>query len=634
MPTADLPAQLATHSSALATAPTAPATVPNPSTMQAQAVSMVSTATGFINSLATAGYITPPVIDFKGVDIATAPKPVTDTMPTLTNVAWVQPTAPTDFTGTVPDVSGYIPGPFTGVAPMLSFGTAPIPDYGSSPDAPGINLNFTFPSLELTLPAVPSLMSISVLPFDGVTLPTLDATVPNLTAFAPNILGYNEKAIYVSTLLTSLEGDLNSAITTGEGLVVGGDVENAIWDRGREREYRQQADALLELDRMEELGYAFPPGVYLDARLKVTTETANSIAGVSREIMIKQAETMLENLKQARTVAVELEGKQLDYANQVAQRAFECAKFVAEASIQVYNAEVEAFKASLDGFRTKAQIYETLIKGAQTEVEIYKATLDAEKIKAEINTTLVQQYEVQIKAQTLFVDVYKAELGAIETQANLQKIVVEAYGEEIKAYVGKVNAFSAQVEAYKTQLQSQEVISGIFKTQVDAYGATVHAGAEEATAMISGYKANIDGYVAKLDGYKAQVSAMSEHIKGAAAYNTSVADVYRSEMTALASYNSVLTEQWKAAADLSEKQAEVAVKAAEANGQLAIAAKNVVVEALKGGASAAAQIGAAGLNAVHWSQSASWSSSISNSIADSYSTSVSAADSYSETASA
>ena len=614
-----------------ATAPPSPNSAIDPSSMQAIGTSMVTAASNFMGSLMNAANFTPPVINPDLPKIATAPQPVTANLPSLINVAWNTPNAPAGWSTPAPSISQYLPGLFTGTAPAVHFGTAPTPDFGTPPPQPAVDLNFTYPTLSLNIPAAPSLLAINSIPFGGVTLPTFSGTMPALTLTPPSILAYGPETPFTSLLLTSLAADLNDAITTGKGLVVGGVVENALWDAAREREYRAQAAALAGLDQMEGLGYSLPPGVYVDARIKIQTETDNTITGLSREIMVQQAKDMLENLKQARAAATELEGKQMEYANQVAQRVFDSCKLVAETSVQIYNAGVEAYKAQLDGYRTQAQVFETLLKGAQTQVEIYKAELEGEKLKVDVNSSMVAQYSELIKAQTLFVDIYKAELGAIETQANLQKIVVEAYGEEIKAFVGKVQAYTAEVDAYKASLETQQVVTSIFKTQVEAYAAEVQAGVGMSNATIEGYKAQISAYTTQLDYYRTQIQAMGEQAKAASEYNQAQASVYSAEMGAISSYNTTITEQWKAVATINEQQADIAIKALESNATIFVQSKNVAVEALKGGAQVAAQIGSAALNAIHWSQSSSWSSSISNSMAESWSTSVSAADSYSET---
>jgi len=603
-------------------------------TVTAISTDMLTIAENFMTDLTRAGWFSAPVINPNFPTITSAPAPVTAPLPTLQAVSWTVPSQPGAFTGVPPNVSSLLPGPFTGTPPSLVFGTMPVANYGSAPDAPAIDLNYVFPTLDLNLPSAPNLMQINSIAFDGVSLPTLDVSVPSLTAVAPSIIPYREGTTYTSLLLTSLYADLQAALEDGSYLTLTKQAQDALWDAAREREYRQQADALAELERMEALGYAFPPGVYLDARLKVQTETNNTIAGLSRDIMVKQAELQLENLTKAREATVALESKQIDYANQIAQRAFESAKFVAEAAIQVYNANVEAYKASLEGYRVQAAIFDTLMRGAMTKVEIYKAQLEGEKLKVDMDTALVQQYEAQIRAQGLFVDIYKAELGAIETQANLQKIIVEAYGEQIRAYTSRVNAFTAEVEGYKASTEAQGIVQNTYKTSVEAYAATVDAGAREATAMIEGFKAQVSAYTAQLDGYRASVEGMAQQARAASEYNQAAAEVYRAEMTGIASYNDVLTKQWQATMEISEKIAEVGVQAAKAQGDMYLQTKNIAVEASKGGAQVAAQLGAAALNAIHFSNSSSWSSALSSSLAGSVSNSYSGVNSYSESVSA
>jgi hypothetical protein len=69
------------------------------------------------------------------------------------------------------------------------FGSVPIFN-DLAPDAPGIDITSTSPTWTVNLPAPPSLLSISVSPFGGVNIPTLDVTIPELTIDAPSIREY------------------------------------------------------------------------------------------------------------------------------------------------------------------------------------------------------------------------------------------------------------------------------------------------------------------------------------------------------------------------------------------------------------------------------------------------------------
>lgn len=572
---------------------------------------------------AQVGQIFPPVIVPAFPDIGAPPTLEVANQPTLINVAWATPTPPLPLTQTL-SLGNLLPPAFNGVQPTLNFGTAPAAFAGVIPPSPTVDLNFTYPTVALTLPQAPALMSISTVTFNPFTIPTFDITVPTLTLAAPNIQPFAEGALYTSRLLTDLQDDLDEAIQTGNLTTLNQAVQTALWDAAREREYRQQADALAALDRdIELLGFAYPPGVYLDGRLKIQTETNYTIAGLEREIMTTQAKLQLDNIWKAREQATALESKLIDYSNEVSQRAFDAAKYITEAGVSIYNAQVESYKASLDGYRTQAQVYQTQIDGIKAQIMQLQAQVEFEKTKASINDSLVNQYKAEVDASLAVLRIYETEVEIIKTQAEVEKIKVDVYGAQIQAFTGTVNAYSAQVGAYKAGIEAQATIEDAYKVSVEAYTAEVEAGVKTAEALIEEYKANIQAYTAQLEAYKAQLEAMTEQAKSAALYNESAVEVFKGEVTAIASFNQSRTTQWEAIIREQEAVTEVGVKAAEANGQLYISARQLSIDAAKTAASVMAQLGAAALSAIRWSNSSSWSNSnsYSNSVSTSTSTS-------------
>ena len=474
-----------------------------------------------------------------------------------------------------------------------------------APPQPSVDLNFTYPTLgNVNLPLPPALLSLDTVTFPELTIPSFDVTVPPMTLVAPGVVPYTEPEFYTSSLLTNLEANLNQAFTDGAFTGLPGPIEQNLWDRAREREFRAQAEALAELERMEAMGWSFPPGVYTDARIKISTETAYTTVGLSRDIMIKQAELTLENITKARETSVQLEGQLINYYNQVAQRTFDAAKYYTQANIEIYNASVQAYVASLEGFKTEALVYDTQIKGILAQVDVLKAQIDFEQTKANINTALVQQYKTEVDAALAVVEIYKAQLEGVQIQASVQKIVVDVYGAQIQAYIGQVNAYTAQIEGYKALVETQGVIENVYKTQVEAYTAQVNAGVAVVTALIEEYKGQILAYQAQLDGYKAQIEGMVGEAQAAASYNTAEAEIYRARVEAVAAYNQALTQQWVAILNEQEKIAELGVAAAKANGDLYIAARGLSLDASKVGAQVSAQLGAAALGAIHWANNA------------------------------
>ena len=578
----------------------------DPSYMFYASQQLVSLAEQYIQQLeAQAGQLAAPTINVQFPIVPAPPIPGDVVSPALQQVTWTVPGHPPPFPGSV-DVSGLVIGPFPGVPPTLVFGTAPTPFAGAPPDAPVTNLDFTYPTVTLTLPDPPVLMTLDTVDFPKIVIPPFDASVPTLTAQAPGPFNYMPGDLYTSQLLTDLENELDLAITTGEYTTLNKQVQQALWDAGREREYRQQAAALAELDRMESLGYAFPPGVFVNSRIKIQTETNYTIAGLSRDIMTKQAELQLENIGKAREEAVKLEYRLIQYANETAQRTFEAAKYATESGILLYNAQVQSYTASLEGYKTQALVYDTQIKGIMAQVQVLQAQIEYEKAKADINNSIVKQYETEVQAAEAVLQIYKTQVEIIQTQANVEKIKVDIYGAEIQAFVGQINAYTAEVQGYKASIEAQATIEQAYKTSVDAYTAEVNANVAQINARVAVFQSQVQAFQAQLAGYDSAIKGMVGQAQAASMFNTATAEVFKAQVAAMQSYNQVLTSQWQAVINEQAQITQIAVSAAKANGDLYISARGLSLDASKVGAQVCAQLGAAALGAISWHHSSQW----------------------------
>lgn len=589
---------------------------------------LIANTNSYVDALKSAAdNLYPPVINMPNLALPGAPIPITVPLPALIDVTFNMPSAPGAFNGTL-NIGNFMPAPFNTPSPSLNFGTAPAQFSGSVPASPPIDLNFVYPTVALSLPTAPQLMSLTNVTFNPLVIPTFDVTVPDLTISPPSVFTYVEGAFYTSTELSAVQASLMSALTDNTDTGLSAATQQAMWDAARERELRQQAASVLALDQMESLGYAFPAGVYLDARIKIVTETNYTLAGLSREIMVKQAELRLENVVKARDGAVQLESKLIDYYNQIAQRTFEAAKYYTEAAVQIYNAQVTMFQARLEGYKTQAIVYDTQVKAIEAQVEELKAQIAFEQTKAEINTALVNQYKVQVDAALANLEIFKTQAEIIQIQASVEKTKVDVFSAQIQAYVGQVNAYTAQVEGYKAGIEAQTAIENVYKTQVEAYSVEVEAGVKQAEALIEQYKGQIEAYTAQLEAYKASLQAQVSLAQSQNLYNTSEVELYKGEVSGVSAYNQALTSQWEAIVNEQVQIAGVAVKAAEANAQMYISARGLSLDAAKVGAQVMAQLGAAALNTIHWMNSSSWSLSDSLSVSQSNSTSTSTNTNY------
>lgn len=602
----------------------------NPTGISAYADQQTDAANAFLLQLgqAAAG-LAPPVINPNFATGPSAPGLVTTNPPAMQTIVWTAPSAPAAFTDTL-DVSDLMPEPFDGTPPTLVFGTAPT-FTDVAPSAPGIDTSYTMPTLSVSMPAPPNLLSISVLPFSGVNIPVIDFTVPELTIEAPTIREYTPGAQYTSALLTAIQSSLLDRIQNG-GTGIAPNVEQAIWDRGREREARSAATALADLERLEQMGFALPPGIYLDGRIKIQTEMDAANRGHSREVMIKAAELEQENVKHALTTAVQLEATLINYSNQVEQRLFDSCKYATEAGIAIYNARVQAYAAYVDAYKAKVQIYEAQIRAELARVEAYKAQIEAETAKAQINRALVDQYKVQADIALTNIEIFKAEVGAIQAKAEIEKNKILIFGEQVRAYGTRVQAYTAGVEGFRATIMAEGAKQDAFKSQVEAYRAQVEASTSIISARIAGYKGQIDGYLGKVEAYKAVSQSEAARVNALAQTNSAAADAYRAEVTGISSYNELLTKQWQVAIDQAQRTSEIGISAAKANAELYMTTRSLALDAAKVGAQVSAQLGASALNAINWSSSfnnsSAWSTSWNQSESASESTSTSTSYNY------
>lgn len=605
--------------------------------LSAYAQNRIVTVDKYVSSM-TAAVLTliPPTITPEFPTGGAAPALSIPTPPTIDVPVWTAPGLPTAFTGVL-ETGDLEIAPFDEDPPEIFYGTAPTPFVGSIPDAPGIDLSFEMPELTVTLPTRPDLLALNVQPFSGMNMPTFSAEDPVLTAVEPSIREYVPGDVYTSDLLEALRAKLQANIAGGTGLDQ--ETENAIWDRGREREARAQADAIAQIEQMEALGYSLPPGAYVDARIKVITETDYAVRGHSREVMIKSAELALDSVKHAITTANALEGQLLNYTNSVEQRVFDASRYATEAGVQIYNAKVQAFGAMVDVYKTKVQIYEALVRAEVAKVDAYRAQIAAEEAKASINRSIVEQYKAEIEAALSNVEIFKARIGAIQARAEIERTKVMVFGEQVKGYTAQVNAYTAQVEGYRATLTAEQTKQQVYASQVDAFTARVNASAKIIDARVSAFKGQIDAKTAEYDGYRAQIAGESARVEGVSKAGGLLSDMYRSQITGISAYNDTLTKQWQATLDQNQRVSEIGVSAAKANAELYVTSRSLALDAAKTSATVSAQIGAAALNAVNFSGSVSSSEgynaseSVSQSFNNSQSSSTSNSTNYNYNAS-
>lgn len=557
-----------------------------------------SDAAQFLQALNSSIY-SPPTLSVTWTSLAAPILPDMPAAPSLPSIVFSVPgDRPSALTASMPNI---VIDTLVEDAPEITLPTAPELAYGDVPDVPGIGVVSVPSAPTLVLPEAPAMLSLSSL-----TTPTINlredwldnlGSVPTLELLEPTPYSYNPGPNYSSQLLSALQTKLNDRLAGGTGLSPA--VEQAIWDRARDRETRTAQANIDQIMRSSEaMGFQLPSGV-LAAQLREADQNYYSkVSELSRDIALKQADLEQANLKQTIEDGIRMEGQLIDYSYKMEQMAFETAKQYADNAIQCYNAQVERYKALLQGYQTYASVYKSIIEGELAKVEVFKAQLQGEQTKADINKALVEQYKAEIEAGMSQVEIYRAQVGAAQTLMTLEQAKIGAAGEQIKAYVATVNAETAKVEAYKAAVQGETAKIEIYRAKVGAFQAKVGAQGEKARAEISRFTALAQAKAAEWDGYRAVVSAEGERVRAQGVQSAALVDGYKAATGAVQALAEQQTTVWRSNIAQYEAGQNIAIQTAKLNNDATLAANAARLDAAKVGAQVFAQMASAAFSTI------------------------------------
>lgn len=563
-------------------------------TIQDQVISMMDTL--------AAAPVTVPALDvvFDTSEIAEPVIPDTGPVPTLTAHTPQTVPLPSEEVPGIDDVTVDMPQ-FTATMPTLNFGVAPEIAIGAVPTLPAIRDVALPDAPEVELPALPSMLSLNTPTFAGMDSHTdwLERlkNAPTLDLVRPAALVYQRGPAYTSQLLDNLKAVLNERIQGGTGLSP--EVEALIWGRAVDRESRLALDAELDVVRAgEALGFKLPQGVVVAQLERARREFRDKIAGLSRDVAIKQAELEQSNLQQVVAEGVQLEAKLMDNALQIEQQAFEAARAMADSHLQIYNAGVREFEVLMQQFNTFAGVYRTLIDAETAKLQQYQAELQAEQTKAQINQSLVAQFKAQVEAQQIRVEMYRTQLQGAQTLMQVEQTKLQAAGEQVRAFVATVNAETARLDAYKTQVGAEATKVEVFKSQAQAFAAESSAKAEVAKIAITALETKARILASRYDGYRARVQSEASFSEIAANNSRVQLDAFRASNAAVEAKAGMTAKIWEAKLQQYRAGIEVTANIQRSNAAFAMQAAQMNQDVVKVGTQTAAQLLASAWNVV------------------------------------
>lgn len=486
-------------------------------------------------------------------------------------------------------------------------------------DLPPIG-TINFPAdLDLDIPDPPDLgPDIIVSDPPDTTIPTFDVEAPEMSIETPgNSFVYSETP-YTSELLDDAKAWLIAQLGAG-GTGLDADVEQAIIDRARARQVLRHGEKYDEAEQYSSgRHHTLPAGALAGKLLNIQAQIGQEEQQLDDDVLIEQARLAQTNTHFVVEKSLAYESMAINHFNTVAQRAFEVARAVQMATMEVFNAQVTLYNAELEGYKIKASVYEIRVRASTLVLEQYKVLLEGKKLQGEMKQLLLSQYNLQLEGVKTLVSLYAAEMNAANIKAQVNATIIEAHRTRISAYNAIIDGITAKYNAYQAQLAGEQTKADIYKAKIAAYSTHVDAIAKGAQVNIEQVKAQLgvnqllmSEYIAKLDGVKAKISASSAEVQAILGAYTAEVGGYGEEVKALSIAANAEIEAYKAKSVHETNIVNMGIKRAEIAMDHSTKVYGMLIEQYKSGADIAAQISASALSAVSASASYGYDEGVS-----------------------
>lgn len=470
----------------------------------------------------------------------------------------------------------------------------------------------------LSLPTMGDLAGIEIPTFTFPELPTFDGTAPVFTDAAPSTLMVWSEPQYQSDNLVATKSAIAAMLAGGTGIPAA--VEDALFSRARSRDDMLSTKARQEaFDTFAGRGFAMPPGMLVAQVNAITEENRLKSADNNRDILAKSAQWEIENLRAAVQNGIALEGTLIGLFQQIAQRAFEAAKFQVESQVSLFNAKVGLFNAQQNGYQVAATVYKTRLEGALAKLEVFKAEIAAQQAKGQLNEQTVKVYQARLEAVRDQVEIYKSKMEGAKALSDVNRNIIEGYRADVQAFAEDVAAQKTRFEAYDTETKAYTARVGVVESQARAFAATVQAHESSANVKIKNIDANISAMNAETERFVAKVNAERGRVDAAVAIANNRIEGYKADVSMFVAEMENSTRMYdvqsRIAADRMRNSLayyDTQIKEYDARMGRTIQMANISMEAMKAAGNMAAQLAAGAYAAMHVSATMSGQASVSS----------------------
>jgi hypothetical protein len=435
---------------------------------------------------------------------------------------------------------------------------------------------------DYSIPAPPSIVIADF----GDAIPSYNLTVPT-TQFA-----YVEPE-YSSALKDALGAKLLSDVENG-GTGLAPAVEDAIWERTRDRDNRDYEDAR---DKVNSLwsgkNFSLPNGVLTELQQDLVVDDRDQRIERSRDILIKQAELAQTNTHFAITSGLSLEQLELNHANQVNNRALEAQKAVIEFGIAYHNLSIADYNIQLERYKAQSVEQSSRLEAEKLRLEAYRTELLEIQAKSGLDKDLMAEYNLDLERYNSFLKLFTAEQGAVSTALGIEGMKIDLYRENINDHRARVQSQAVEFELYKAQIDGELGKIRVYEAELKAETARIgtlkvitDAEIAKLNAGVSQQDLELRSFLGNIERYKAQVGIASTELSQEAIMYGHDVDKFRAEVQKDAAQLELGIETLIKGRALDFQNTEIRLEQAKANLQSLLSTAELRLEASKGIASA------------------------------------------------
>ena len=474
------------------------------------------------------------------------------------------------------------------------------------PTRPNINTDITIPDAPtIDYGKAPTLTDIDLPDFKPPAMPTFSAIAPTFDVADPTMVLNWAEPVYQSEVLADLTAWVREHMQGGLGIPPA--VEDALFSRARERLSVESHRAVQEaVDTWAARGFTMPPGMLAKQQAVVLEQSRLKAAELNRDVWIEATKMEIDGVRFAVQQGMALEQLLQNMHQNMVNRMFEAAKFLAQGMLEVYRAKVSAFEARCKAFDALVAQYKAHVDGVMAYYEGFKAQIQGAVAQGQLNEQLVEVYKAGIMAEQAKAEVFASQMKGAAAEADVIRAQFDGYRADVQAFAELIGAEKAKFDAYAAQVGGETAKAQVMDARARAYAALVQGYASNAEITLKEQQIVIENNRNKVQAFLAEVEAFKAELAAATAEGQYDIEAFKGEVAAYeagARMDAAHAELQVRVAEAQQRTniaySEMAQKAYEANINEAVQRANIALEAAKAMGQFSAQMAAGAMSALN-----------------------------------